>query len=144
MGCTKLKGVDMNKLMIPCAALLLVGLVQAALADPQVKGLSPLEKKLLGQWYGQGGCDGNLLLRADGTFELKDYGPAGFNIAGLWKVQGKALPATLELNFKATDLSELVGTTMRVKILKLDDKNLTVEYAHPNGSPSGRYERGKK
>lgn len=134
----------MNKLMISYAALLLIGLVPAVFADTQVRGLSPLEKKLVGQWYGQGGCDGNLLLRADGTFELKDYGPAGDASAGLWKVQGQKLPATLELTFKAADLSELVGTTMRVKIVKLDDKNFTIEYAHPNGSPSGRYGRTRK
>jgi hypothetical protein len=123
---------------------MILGLAHAAFAGPHGQERPALEKKLLGRWYGQGGCDGNLLLRNDGTFELKEYGPAPINCAGAWKVRGHTLPAALELAFKSSDDPDIIGTALRVKIVKLDAQNLTVEYAHPNGSPSGRYGRAKK
>jgi hypothetical protein len=126
------------------AAATLVGLAQVGWAQPPAQVGPPLPKLLIGQWYGQGGCDGDLLLRADRTFELKDYGPATSDRAGVWTLRGQGLPATLELTFKSSDVREDVGTTMRVQITKLDDKNLTIEYAQPNGSPSGRYSRVRK
>jgi hypothetical protein len=97
-------------------------------------------QKLPGVWQG-GGCDGRLVLRADSTYALTDWGPTASEFTGTWLVRGHALPATLVLKCKSSLDPKDVGKTTELKIIKLDDKNLAVEYANPNGSPPGRYTR---
>jgi len=129
------------------ATVLLIGLAQVVWADPpkkeRGKDLAALEQKMLGVWQG-GGCDGRLVLRADGTYELTDYGPAGQKFAGTFRVRWDALPPTLVLTCKTSRVQELVGKTTEVRLVKLDDKNLVVEYVNQNGSPPGHYTRAEK
>jgi len=134
----------MKMVIVPAAAVLLVGLAQALLAERPGKELAVLEKKLLGAWKGQTGCDGNLLFQADGTYELTEYGPVPHDSAGTWKVRWDTLPPTLVLTCKTAQIPDQVGKTTEVKLIKLDDKSLAIEYANQNGSPPGHYTRVKK
>ena len=140
----------MKMVIVAAATILLVGLTQGVLAKPvreergRGKELAALEQKMLGVWQGRIGCDGRLIFRADGTYELKDYGPGQVDLAGIWKVRWDALPATLILICKTSQIPCEVGKTMEVKLLKLDDNVLDFEYAEPNGNPSGQYTREKK
>jgi hypothetical protein len=118
-----------------------IGLAQVVLVEPSEKELAALEKKVHGVWKGRGGCDGRLVFRADGTYELKEYGPARYESAGTWKVRWDALPATLVLICKTSEIPELVGNTMEVKLIKLDDKNLAFKYP---SKEVGHYTRAKK
>jgi hypothetical protein len=54
------------------------------------------------------------------------------------------VPATLVLTCKTSEIPGEVDKTTEVKLIKLDDKGLVIEYADPNGSPSGHYTRVKK
>jgi hypothetical protein len=134
----------MKMMIVPVAAVLLVGLTQAVLAEQPGKELAALEQKMVGAWKGRGGCDGHFVFRADGTYELKDHGPAGDDSAGTWKVRWDALPPTLLLTCKTSEFPEEVGKTREVTLIKLDDKSLAIGYANQNGSPSGQYTRVKK
>src|SRR5262249_56717368 len=87
----------MKMVIVPAAAVLLVGLAQVVLAEPPGKELAVLEKKMLGAWEGQTGCDGHFLFRADGTYAVTGYGPAPYERAGTWKVRCDALPPPLVL-----------------------------------------------
>ena len=115
----------------------------AAKAKDAKKELAALEQKLLGQWEGSG-CDGNLLFRADGTYTLTDYGPGRCNFAGTWKVRGDTQPPTLVLTLTTSQFTLEAGATLVVKLIRLDNKRLTLEYVNENGSPSGLYKRAKK
>ena len=48
------------------------------------------------------------------------------------------------MNRKRSEIPEEIGKSTEVKLIKLDDKSLVIEYANPNGSPSGHYTRVKK
>jgi hypothetical protein len=131
--------------IVPAAAVLLVGLAQVVLAEPpgkeRGKELAALEQKMLGAWKGQTGCAGNFLFRADGTYELKEYGPAPYDSAGTWKVRWDALPPTLVLTCKTSEIPDEVGKTTEVKLIRLDDEGLAVKHANPDAD---RYARVTK
>jgi len=80
LGLIPFEGVPMKMVVAPAAAVLLAGLAQVVLAEPpgkeRGKELAALEQKMLGAWKGRVGCDGRLVFRADGTYELTEYGPA--------------------------------------------------------------------
>jgi hypothetical protein len=124
----------MKMAIMPAAAVLLIGLAQAVWAEPpgkeRAKELAALEQKIIGAWKGQTGCAGNFLFRTDGTYELTGYGPAPYDSAGVWKVRWDALPPTLVLTCKASEVEEEVGKSIDVKLMKLDEKNLQIEYAN--------------
>ena len=134
----------MKMFIVMSAAVLLVGLPHVALAEPPGKELAALERKMLGTWKGQTTCDGRLVFRADGTYELAEYGPASDDSKGTWKVRWDSLPATLVLTCKTSEIPDEIGKTNEVKLIILDDKSLAIEYAIKNGSPSGHYTRVKK
>ena len=134
----------MRMVIVLAAAVLLVGLAQVVLAEPPGKELAVLEKKMLGAWKGQTGCDGNFRFRAGGTYELTEYGPAPYDTAGTWKVRWDALPPTLVLTCKTSEIPDEVRKTTQVKLITLDDKSLAIEYANQNSSPPGHYTRVKK
>jgi hypothetical protein len=113
-------------------------------ADETKRQITALHQKVIGSWKGLGGCDGNFVFRADGTYELTGYGPAGDDSKGTWKVRGDVLPGLLVLTCKESGIPEEVGKTTTVQLIKLDDNNLAIKYANLNGSPSGRYAREKK
>jgi hypothetical protein len=142
-----LKEVHMKMVSVPAAAVLLVVLAQVVLAETpgkeRGKELAALEQKMLGVWKGRTTCDGRLVFRADRTYELTAYGPASCESAGIWKVRWDALPATLVL-CETSEIPGEVGKTTEVKLIKLDDKSLAIEYANRNGSPPGHYTRVKK
>jgi hypothetical protein len=137
----------MKRIIVSAAAILLLGWAQGLLAAPAPSGTGPgkelatLEKKLLGAWKGQMGCAGNLLFRADGTYEWTGYGPGHMDSAGTWKVRWDALPATLVLTCKTSKIPEAVGKITEVKLIRLDDATLTVEDATQTAY---RYARGRK
>ena len=120
----------MKTITISTAAVLLVSLAQVVLGGPpgkeRGKELAALEQKLVGAWKGQNGCAGNFLFRADGTYELKGYGPGGDNFAGTWKVRWDALPPTLVLTGKGPLFPEELG---ELRIIRLDDARLEARYS---------------
>jgi hypothetical protein len=138
------KEISMKRVLVLAAVVLLVSLAQAASAGPpgteRGKELAALEQKLVGAWKGQGGCEGNLLFRADGTYNLTQFGPAASDTAGTWKVRWDALPPTLALTCTTSEIPEEVGKTTEGKLVRLDKERLAVEYA----DFVGRYARVKK
>ena len=72
------------------------------------------------------------MFRADGTYELKRYGPGGDDYAGTWTVRWDALPPTLVLTCKTSEIPELG----KLKLIQLDDETLV--------AGDGRYAREKK
>jgi RNA polymerase sigma factor (sigma-70 family) len=117
------------------------GLSASARAAKWAKDLAVLERKLHGAWSGQGPCDGDLTLRADGTYERRRHGPGGNNSAGTWDVRWDALPPTLVLACKTSDDPAYAGKTVAVKLIQLDDKTLAFTYP---GSTTSRFARVKQ
>jgi hypothetical protein len=133
----------MKRGIVAAAFVLLVSLVQVVLAGPpgkeRGKELAALEQKLVGAWRGQNGCAGNFLFRADGTYELKRFGPGGDEFAGTWKVRWDALPPTLVLTCKT---SEVVPEELsKLRLIQLDDETLKAQYGKQDVN---RYARVKK
>jgi hypothetical protein len=123
------------------AAALAPDRTDAAQANDARKERAALEQKLVGEWKGRIGCDGRFLFRANGTYELTEYGPAPDDSAGTWKVRWDALPPTLLLTCKTSEIADEVGKTTEVKLIKLDDKSLAIEAADQS---LGHYTRVKK
>jgi hypothetical protein len=126
------------------ATLLTATLVTAAPVsiDRPAKDLPAVERKLHGGWMGEGPCDGELNLLADGTFTRQHYGPGNVSLAGTWTVRWDALPPTLVLTCKnSTDPAHL-DKVSSVKLVELDDDNLA--YQWPGQSKPVRYKRTKK
>ena len=132
----------MKRGTVAAASVLLVSLAQVVLAGPpgkeRGKELAALEQKLVGAWKGQGGCAGNFLFRADGTYELNQYGPGGDDFAGTWKVRWDALPPTLVLTCKTPGIPEELA---KLRLIQLDDKTFETQYDKEGGH---RYARVKK
>jgi hypothetical protein len=120
--------------------LILLAPTDGAPGDAQKRELAALEQ-LVGTWEGQGGCDGKLVIRSDGTYQLTGYGPGAHAGKGTWKVRWNEQPATLVLTCKE---SKSARKAIEVQILRLDDKSLKAGYANPNGRPSGEYLRAKE
>jgi hypothetical protein len=116
-------------------------LAPAQTGDNPEKAPVALERKLVGAWKAQTGCAGNFLFRPDGTYQLTDYGPAPTDSAGTWKVRWDALPPTLVLTCKTSDVRSEVGTSMEMKLIQLDDKSLAIKRQSPD---CDRYARVKK
>ena len=88
--------------------------------------LAALERKLLGAWEGPA-CGGDFTFNPDGTFEVRNYTPANYTLAGAWSLRWDALPPTLLLTFKSSDFkdrdrggADYVGKTLEAKLLELD------------------------
>jgi hypothetical protein len=135
----------MKMVIISAAVLVFVASTSVMSGDPPRnepgKALAELEQKLLGAWKGQTGCAGNFLFRANGTYELTGYGPAPYDSAGTWKMRWDALPPTLVLTCKTSEVPDEVGKTTEVMLVELNDKSLTVKRASPDVD---RYARVKK
>ncbi len=114
------------------------GLSAPARTAKWAKDLAVLERKLRGAWSGQGPCDGDLTLRADGTYERRRHGPGGNNSAGTWDIRWDALPPTLVLACKTSDDPAYAGKTVGVKLVQLDEKALAFTYP---GSTTSRFAR---
>ena len=124
--------------MTRTAALLAASLVFIASAQTADQPKQPpvaLERKLLGEWEGPA-CGGELILRADGTFQRLHYSPGNNELTGTWEVRWNALPPTLVLTCKAADHASFVGKE-EVKLIQLDDEVL----AYQSGDQQYRYTR---
>ena len=121
---------------------LFLALAQGVVADQPENSPVALQKKLHGAWKGQSACQGDLTLRADGTFENANVGPGNVNLAGTWEVLWDALPPTLVMTCKTSDDPTVVGTKDVVKLIKLDDKELVVSY--PSSDFKWQYLQVKK
>jgi hypothetical protein len=120
----------MKRGTVLAAAVLLAGLVHVVLAETPgnltEKDRAALQQKMLGAWKGQTGCAGSFRFRADGTYELTEFGPAPYDSAGTWRVRSDTLPATLFLTCKTSEIPDEVGTTREVTLIRLDDESLAV------------------
>jgi hypothetical protein len=129
--------------MTPVA--LLMAFVSAAPVPPATKAekhLAALERKLHGEWVGDGPCQGGLTLRPDGTYRRTHRGPGGVGSAGTWAVRWNALPPTLTLRCRTSDDPGHEGTVRAVKLVELDDDVLA--YQHLVDPKPTRYSRAKK
>lgn len=120
------------------ASLVFIAFAQAA--DNPNDAAAALERKLHGAWKG-GPCHGELILKADRTFERRHYSPGNYNLTGTWKVRWDALPPTLVLNRKTSDGPGSVGKTSEVKLVQLDDEVLAYQFRSEKPT---RYTRVKK
>jgi hypothetical protein len=78
------------------------------------------------------------LFHADGTYELKWYGPAPVDFAGTWKIRWDALPPTLVLTCKSSEIREELGM---LRLIQLNDETLEAQHAKQSAH---RYARVKK
>jgi len=134
----------MRKLVIPSAAAFLIALCQSAFAEPPKKQtrqqLPFLEQKLIGEWQGRIACDGRLILRADGGYDLKQFGPAPYDSAGKWKIQSDATGITLVLTCWTSEVDDEVGRAMKFKLDRISASELAIRHGLETG---GRYRRAK-
>jgi len=124
------------------ATLLLLGCARSAAAETPKNSLVMLEKKLCAAWKGESACQGDLTLRADGTFEKTRCGPGSDDFAGTWEVRWDALPPTLVMTCKTSTDPAAVGKKDEVRLIKLDDKVLVVAYL--SSDFQWQYSRAKK
>ena len=127
------------------AAILFVGVSSTLTAGDPAKSndLAALEKKLVGVWIGQGGCDGKMVFQADGTYHVTEWTVGVIYGTGTWKIEWSELPPTLVLS--PTPIEEIIldnPKPRKVSLLTLNDKVLNFGYPHPNGSPAGKHLRG--
>ncbi|HVK12921.1 MAG TPA: hypothetical protein VM597_29480 [Gemmataceae bacterium] len=123
-----------------------VAVVPAAPLPPAKAGrdLTEVDKKLYGTWTGTGPCQGNLVLRADGTYDRTGVGPGGHASAGTWTLRKDAGTPTLVLKCKEADNPADVRE-VAVRIVRLDDVSLSVTDPDSPGSKKPRtYSREKK
>jgi hypothetical protein len=94
--------------------------------------LAALERKLLRTWRGPA-CGGDFTFRADGTFDVRNFTPGQNNLTGTWAIRWDALPPTLLLTYKTSDIRardpdriefEYLGKTSEAKIQELNDQTL--------------------
>jgi hypothetical protein len=94
--------------------------------------LAALEQKLFRSWKGPD-CGGDFTFNPDGTFEVRHYTPGNNTFTGAWALRWEALPPTLLLTFKTSDIKKrnpaapehpYVGKTLRAKLLELDNDTL--------------------
>jgi hypothetical protein len=74
---------------------------------------------------------------------LTGYGPAHDDSKGTWRVRRDSCPAILVLTCTTSEIPGEAGRRTEVRLIKLDDTSLAVEYANQNGSPPGQYARVK-
>ena len=82
------------------AAIFFVGVSSTLTAGDPAKSnnLAALEKKLVGAWIGQGGCDGKMVFQADGTYHVTEWTVGLIYGTGTWKIEWSELPPTLVLS----------------------------------------------
>jgi hypothetical protein len=128
---------------VAAAFFIVVSSTVPAADPPKATDLVTLEKKLVGAWIGQGGCDGRMVFQADGTYHVTEWTVGLLYGTGTWKIEWSELPPTLVLSPTQIEL-EIDNTAKPTKVFlrTLNDKALNFEYPHPNGSPAGKYRRG--
>jgi hypothetical protein len=127
-----------------CLLAMTLGLLAAAPVrsdDKTGAALAALERKLQGAWVGSGPCDGQLTIRPDGTYARRLHGPGGNNSAGTWRLRWDTLPPTLALSCRTSDDPAYASRTLEVKVVRLDDARLVLQYQEQTPA---RYTRGEE
>ncbi|MDZ4848358.1 MAG: hypothetical protein SGI77_03625 [Pirellulaceae bacterium] len=124
----------------------LVIITSAKSTDRSPIGSPALEAKLHRTWI-SGPCVGEMTLRADGTFERRQYSPGNNHLTGTWEVRWNSLPPNLVRTFTSSDDPDQngVGKTWEVKLIELNDDDLVYQY--PEQFPDGhrlKYTRANK
>jgi hypothetical protein len=88
------------------------------------KELAALTAKCEGSWKGTVGCQGNLLLRANSTYEWEGRGPGGDTETGVWELRGNPQSLTLRLKCKTADDLDREGKIVDVEITRVDETRL--------------------
>ena len=119
---------------------------KAAIAE-KGNGLAALERKLLGTWHGPA-CGGDYTYSADGTFHVGYFTPGQNTLTGTWAIRWDALPPTLLLTYKTSDIRqndpdriefEFLGKTREAKIHELNGESLV--YRFPDDEWIWRFSR---
>jgi len=92
------------------------------------KELAALAAKFEGEWRGDAGCQGTLILQANGTYEWKFRGPGGDTDTGVWELRGDTQSPTLSLKCKTSDDPERKGKTVDVKVVRMTEGALAFQY----------------
>jgi len=109
--------------------------LNAAVAE-KGNGITALERKLLGPWRGPA-CGGDRTYHADGTFSVAYFTPGQNNLTGTWSMRWDALPPTLLLTYKTSDIRtqdpdriefEHLGKTREAKIHELNGEILVYQF----------------
>jgi hypothetical protein len=111
-----------------------------ALPAPTARALSEpegMELKLIGQWAGPA-CGGELIFRADGTYEWRHRGPGGTNSAGGWKLRWDALRPALTMRCVTSDDPADMGGTLELKLRQVGEAALVFDLP---GSANRHYAR---
>lgn len=99
--------------------------------------LAALEQKLLGTWIGPA-CGGDYTFKSDGTFEVAYFTPGQNNLTGKWSIRWDALPPTLLLTYKTSDIKkrdpdriefEYLGKTREGKTHELNSDTLVYRFS---------------
>src|SRR5262245_37446694 len=122
--------------------LLLLAVLSAPVPEVKAKltELAALERKLHGEWQGQGGCIGDIAFHPNGKYRRTKQGPDGADSEGTWVIRWDALPPTLVLTCKTASDPNLVGKR-EMKLILLEDDAFAYQY--PKSSPI-RYKRVEK
>jgi hypothetical protein len=122
------------------AGLLVTAIAMSGVAAPvpaertkAEKELAVFATKLHGTWEGNRGCQGRLILQADGTYEWKFRGPGGETDTGVWEMRGDPESPTLSLKCKTSDDPEREGKTVDVKIVRVTEACLV--FRSPESAP---------
>jgi hypothetical protein len=132
-----------HRAAVAAALFIVVSSTLPAADPPKAADLVTLEKKLVGAWLGQGGCDGRMVFQADGTYHVTEWKVGMIYGTGTWKIEWSALPPTLVLSPTQIQLEiDNAAKPTKVFLRTLNDKALNFEYPNPNGAPAGRHLRG--
>jgi hypothetical protein len=128
-----MKEVRMKTGITVFAAMLLLPFAQAG------ENVRPtLEKKLHGEWKGGPGV-GEIIFRADGTFERRNYSPGAHTLKGTWELKWKSLPPTLVMTCKESTNPKFVDSALSVSLVRLNDDQF--EYQSAGEKSSIRFDR---
>jgi hypothetical protein len=108
-------------------AFTLAGPALPAPTTPPLSELGAMELKLIGRWAGPA-CGGELIFRADGTYEWRHRGPGGTNSAGVWKLRWDALRPALTMTCMTSDDAADVGRTLELKLRQVGDAALVFNF----------------
>jgi hypothetical protein len=101
-----------------------------------------VEQKLHGEWFGNGDCQGDIHVAADGCFTWQHYGPGDASLAGTWSMKWDALPPTLRFACIHSTDPDYIGRVWEVKVVELDEATLAVKRSPDAGL--SRFSRTKK
>jgi hypothetical protein len=111
-------------------------------ADADIAMMAAMDRRLPGVWRGTGPCDGQLTVRAEGTYERAHYSPGDNHVSGRWTVKRDGGRPVLVMTCDAADNADDVGgigSISEVEIVRVDADVL--EYRAAGQQSATRYER---